>query len=276
MINLLKANFYKLKKSKVIWISSIFSVVVAYYFLQQSYKMKVDYGSLIDVSGLIFKYIPLFSLIIVIFTSIFLSFEYQNGYVKNKIIVGHKRIKIYISNLITVFVIGVFNYLIYVMIVGLGGYWLLGSFRIDLDLLLKLINLILIILGSATITNFIIMIIDNEILSPVLNIIITFILFVLCFFLLSCLSETKYMHGTEPFYFEEKEQPIKDLENPKYIKGIKRKIYIAITNTLPVGQALEVSRNEKMNLSLLIVNSIGFNIVLNGIGIYIFKYKDLR
>ena len=54
MTNLLKANFYKMKKNKFIWIASILSVIVAIYYIRDNYNIYHDFLSYVNINSLIF------------------------------------------------------------------------------------------------------------------------------------------------------------------------------------------------------------------------------
>ncbi len=276
MIKLLNFNFYKLKKCRTIWIAILLSSIVASYYLYQNYNIYKNCLDVVNVNNMIFKYLPIFSLVISVFTSIFLGLDYQNGSIRNQIIVGHDRIKIYLSNLIITFIAGVLIYLVFVFIICLGGYYIFGNLNINIDFLLNVLNIIFIIFAYVSISNFIIMSISNDILSPILTIIISFALIFTSFSLLSSLSELKYSHSDDEFYINELGQEIKDTENLNYVKGLKRKIYVTLVNFLPTGQAFQLSREMKVDLYLLLLYSSGFTIILNGIGLYIFKHKELK
>ncbi len=276
MIRLLNADFYKLKKCGAIWIAIFLSIIVAGYYLYQNYNIYKNCLDVVNVNNMIFKYLPIFCLVTSIFTSTFLGLDYQNGSIKNKIIVGHDRTKIYLSNLIITFIASLLVYLVFVFIICLGGYYIFEKLNINIDFLLNILIIIFIIFAYVSISNFIIMSINDDILSPILSIIISFVLIFMSFSLLSSLSELKYSHSNDEFYINELGQEIKDTENPNYVKGIKRKVYETLVNFLPTGQAFQLSREMKVNLYLFLIYSAGFIVVFNGMGIYIFKHKELK
>lgn len=278
MTNLLKANFYKMKKNKFIWIASILSVIVAIYYIRDNYNVYHDFLSIVNINSLIFNYLPVFIIVSSILISTLLGFDYSNGSIKNKIIVGHSRLKIYISNLISTYLIILTIYLIYVLIICLSGIFLFKNLTFNFKFLINIIILFLIILSYTSISVFITMTINNDIVSPVLNVLNSFILIIISFILLSVLSEPKYLHSDDGIYINDVGIEVIDTENPMYIKGNKRTIYEIIVNILPTGEAFQKSRDRDINTNSyqMLGYSISFIIITNTLGIYLFYNKELN
>lgn len=278
MTNLLKANFYKMKKNKFIWIASILSVIVAIYYIRDNYNVYHDFLSYVDINSLMFNYLPVYIIVSSILISTLLGFDYSNGSIKNKIVVGHSRFKIYISNLISTYLIILTIYLIYVLIICLSGIFLFKNLTFNFEFLLNIIILLLIILSYTSISVFITMTINNDIVSPVLNVLNSFILIIISFILLSVLSEPKYLHSDNGIYINDAGIEVIDTENPMYIKGSKRTIYEIIVNILPTGEAFQKSRNRDIdtNSYSILCYSLCFIIITNTSGIFLFYNKELN
>lgn len=278
MTNLLKANFYKMKKNKFIWIASILSVIVAIYYIRDNYNVYHDFLSYVDINSLMFNYLPVYIIVSSILISTLLGFDYSNGSIKNKIVVGHSRFKIYISNLISTYLIILPIYLIYVLIICLSGIFLFKNLTFNFEFLLNIIILLLIILSYTSISVFITMTINNDIVSPVLNVLNSFILIIISFILLSVLSEPKYLHSDNGIYINDAGIEVIDTENPMYIKGSKRTIYEIIVNILPTGEAFQKSRNRDIdtNSYSILCYSLCFIIITNTSGIFLFYNKELN
>ena len=63
MINLLKANFYRLKKNKVLGLVLIFTIFWVIFTITTKYTNLKRYNSYIPLEDLVFNYIHLFLLI---------------------------------------------------------------------------------------------------------------------------------------------------------------------------------------------------------------------
>ena len=114
MIKLLRAGFFRLKKEIMFWLFIIATILVAgIRILTTSHDEPLD--------KFLYDYIIYIGLFIAMFVSVFVGKEHSEGIIRNKIIVGHNRISIYISKLIISIVVSVFCELIYIAIMFLIG-----------------------------------------------------------------------------------------------------------------------------------------------------------
>ena len=276
MINLLKANFYKMKKSKAILIAALLSAIVAVYYIKDNYNIYHDSLELVNINSMIFNYLPVFGIIVSILISTILGFDYSYGSTKNKIIAGHSRINIYLSNLFSIYIVNLLVYSVYFFIICISGIVLFKNLTFNLEFIINILIILLIILSYVSISTFIVMIISNEIVSPVINVINAFFLILISFVLLSALSELKYIHSDDGYYFSDEGQKVADTENPMYIKGIKRDIYKLTVNILPTGEAFQKSRAMNTKSYIIIFFSSYLVVAINTLGIYLFSSKELN
>lgn len=97
MLNLLKAEFYKLKTSKMFYFSILLSFlqVSLVYIFSERFKLMNGKDSVLymfDIQSQL-----ALDILIGIFASDFIVTEFTSGYIKNLIAYGHKRISIFIS-----------------------------------------------------------------------------------------------------------------------------------------------------------------------------------
>lgn len=78
-------------------------------------------------------------IVLSVFCSLFIGTEYSDGTIRNKIIVGHTRTAVYLSNLVVCMTAGVFICLSCVAASLLVGIPLLGYFQSDIRILLLLL-----------------------------------------------------------------------------------------------------------------------------------------
>ena len=97
MINLLNAGFTRLRKNKLFWVLTIFSIGLALLMIYSRYSDMKNFGDTVEVEQLIFNYSTSIGIVIAIFTSLFLGVEYSDGVIRNKVSIGHKRTNIYLS-----------------------------------------------------------------------------------------------------------------------------------------------------------------------------------
>ena len=114
MLSLLKADFYRMLKSKITIVSLILSIIFPIFVALLYYaisKMPME-GSPEDIEtlskmftaramiGSSFSFTNGIGIIIPIFGAIFVSSDLKNGTLRNKIVIGHDRKSIYLSHLI--------------------------------------------------------------------------------------------------------------------------------------------------------------------------------
>lgn len=144
MSNLLKIEFYKLRKSKIFYFFIFLSLLQAFaiYFLSE--KLKVE-GGKEALMYMLFMQSSLASNIIGgVFAADYITTEFTSGYIKNLISYGHKRSHIFLSKSICYYVsILAFNFipplvvfLIATIIKGYGEVFTFGAFLSLLGMLL--------------------------------------------------------------------------------------------------------------------------------------------
>ncbi|MCR5647362.1 MAG: ABC transporter permease [Acholeplasmatales bacterium] len=140
MLNLLKADFYRILKSKVLKVSIVLAVLIPLVLVMMSYGVsKIAESAMVDDSGVIksmfsgrrmiassFSLTDNFGLILPIFGAIFVSSDLKNGTLRNKIISGHNRKSIYFSHLIVTMIYNLCIIFIYSGVMALFSCLLFG------------------------------------------------------------------------------------------------------------------------------------------------------
>ena len=111
MLKLIRSNFARLLKSATFWIFfgayalySILLPIIASINIDAETLAIPEQPSLLSLCyGAIG--IPIPGIIIAVICCVFFSFDFQNGTLRNKLIIGHSRGQIYIANLLTMCVI---------------------------------------------------------------------------------------------------------------------------------------------------------------------------
>lgn len=270
MIRLLKAGLFRLKKEILFWIFIFLTIGIAGYGLIRC--SSVDSINLDNVVNEFIMYIGLF---IAIFVSIFVGKEYSQGIIRNKIIVGHSRLSIFLSNLIISIAVSILCEAIYLVIVISLGTYLFGQLQIQLSqLLLIMLDTILVIISFCSIFNFVAMICSDITVSTT----ICMVLFIAMFIAQGALSltafSTKYLTNTT---FDENGEIITIQEpDPNYPGDEKVKQARILYLLIPQGQAMEVGSNDIELLYQMPIYSIFIISIVNFLGIYIFYKKELK
>ncbi len=285
MNKLLKAEFYRLKKDKVFLLLIIITCVLALFTLYKYF----DNSGIITLDRIMTEYLYMyFGIFIAFFVSMYVGKEYTEGFIRNKIVVGHKRRNIYLSNLIICIAVGLIVNIIYIGIVFLVGTKIFGELQ-KLNLFQIIAYTSLIIVAYCTIYNFITMLCKDASVSLVTCVIIFIIMFVAMMFVSTKLMEKPYIKITQ--YNEKGEIEFSDKEiNPNYPGETTIKMYKVINYLLPTGQAemlqnacaetIEPDEYEinqiKQDLRKMPFYAISEIVLLNILGILIFKSQELK
>lgn len=244
------------------------------------YISTLQYGDYeAQLTNVLFIYTLAVSILIPAFVSLFVGTEYSDGTIRNKMIIGHTRTSIYLSNLIVCSAAGL----------GLCISYMIGAFAVALPLytidpgilpgaaILVLCSFLMSIAFTAlcTITA---MLCQNKALTAVINILAACCLLVISIYIMSRLRQPEMYSGytlnTETGEVEVSE----DIPNPDYLRGTEREIYQFFNDFLPTGQAVNITSQIELSQSpgLLAAYSAGIIIVSTGVGMFVFRKNDIK
>lgn len=278
MYKLLNAGFYRLRKNKIFWGIIVITLIIAGVLFNM---LELSYG--IDI--ILLKNIETIGFFISIFTSLFVGLEYANGTIRNKIVVGHSRIKIYLSNLIISITVGIILEVVYMLFICIIGIPLLGGIKMPISQFIKiLLNIVMIIVTYSSIFNCITLLCHDITMSTVIGIILILVMFVVDGALSQTANAEQYRYQITS---DEKGVITKEIIglNPNYPGETKKRIAQSITYIMPTGQANQISLNVSNQIRLneqavdttnLLWYSIGTTIIINVMGIYCFSKKELK
>lgn len=281
MRNLISANFYKLKKDRSFWFA---------FFLMFSWSTVQLIAPLIEAAqdpdrglpaldALFVQYYPLIGGLCGILTGLFVGREYSDGTMRNKVIAGHSRSMIYLSNLVVSTAAGWLLDLAWIIPMLLLGIPLFGLFSSPLTIAAyTLVSLFMIAAFTAVFTAFA-MLITNKTNSSI-SIICAF-LFVLmlgsaCY---NQLCEPEIIQGGDIVVADGGNVRMENLEpqiNPAYVSGNTRKLLTFGRDFLPTGQAIQMTNEEKIDAPILLAFSSAIIVLSTYTGITVFRKKDLK
>lgn len=276
MYRLLDAGFERIKKNKVFFGCIFVTIGIAIFMLVSNYSDMKNYNAQISTSELVSNYLPMIGMFIAIFTGLFVGTEYSDGTIRNKIIAGHKKINIYLSNFIISSIVAIIFQIIWTAFVLIIAVPVFGKPIIELNqLLITSFDSIMFIIAYSAIFNFISVLSCNKTISAVTCILLFFIMLgvTVSAFNIIQTPETVQQGGLNPdtgvVSFEE-------VPNPKYPSDSKRQFYQRIVDIIPMGQAFSIGAGLSTNLYMLPVYSMALIIIFNGAGVYLFSKKDLN
>lgn len=288
MYKLLNASFYRLRKNKIFLGLVILTIIIAVFMLVSEYLNNIKYSSVFGISSnttdiLLMKFINIIGFFIAIFTSLFVGAEYSDGTIRNKIVAGHSRKNIYLSNLIVSIVVGLILEFIYLIIISIVAIPLLGSIQMTFSqLAVILLDIIMIIIVYSSIFNFIALICSNITISTVSSLLLILIMFVTDMFLSPTANSTEYIQKNIVMD-EQGNVTYEVVKNEDYPGKLVQTICKTISNFNPVSQAIEISGNkinmneeDFNNMKVYPLYSLGLIIIITAIGIYLFNIKELK
>lgn len=279
MSKLLRANLVRMRKSRIFWLAFFF--LAAWGAIQRiGIRMDTEAPHYLEET---FWIVTLFiGIILSIFISLFVGTEFEEGTIRNKIIMGHTRSEIYFANVTVCIIAGWLMCLGYLISSLLVGIPLLGFFRTELStVFLQGICVFALSAAYAAIYCFVAMIAQSRALTAITCLLLSFLL------LLAGAGISNQLEQAEGFYIPQHElgqfeiadeQNSEWVSNPKYIKGTERRIYETIFDVLPGGQSIQLSGmiKEGGRHTVMLLASLGWFIISSSCGVVIFRKKDLK
>ena len=276
MYRLLDAGFERIKKNKVFFGCIIATIGIAIFMLVSNYLDMKNYNAEISTSELISNYLPMIGIFIAVFSGLFVGTEYSDGTIRNKIIAGHKKINIYLSNFIISSIVSILFQIIWTIFVLIIAVPVFGKPIIELNqLLITSLDSIMFIIAYSAIFNFVSVLSCNKTISAVSCILLFFIMLgiTVTSFNIIQTPPTVQQGGLNP---DTGEINFEEVENPKYPSESKKRFYQAIVDIIPMGQAFSLGAGLPTNLYMLPVYSAAVIVLFNGFGMYLFNKKDLN
>lgn len=274
MINLLNAGVMRLKKDNIFKILLGLIILLALFMLSIQYKEAKQFGTIIKIEQLFFYLATMVGVGISVLVSLFIGTDYSDGTIRNKVIAGKKRSKIYLSNFIIMVTTSLILYALFTLIIFSIGIPLFGNITMPLSAFIeRTTGIIGIIFTYNALFTFIAMIIQNKTTASVISILLAFALIFISLIIFNILASpptiqtANIINGTTEF---------KEERNPKYPTETERKIYETIFDIIPSGQAFQITNEDEKNLKILPVYALITTTIFTGIGLIIFKKKDLK
>ncbi len=277
MIKLLNAHLVRLKKNKSFWIMLIFTISYALINVGTSYRNMVKFHDLVDIDQLCLSYSLILGIACAFFTNIYLGIEYSDGTLRNKIIIGHSRLKVYLSNLVISFLTSTTSYILYIVIIFAIGLPIFGGPKMpNLEFFISLGCILLLILAFSSIFTFISMLISQRAIAIFYSIICIILLAFIAIRQFNTLNEPEYRTVAAISNIEDGSYEFVEEKNPRYPTANTRKIYEQALAINPFGQAFLISGHNVKNYALLPLYSSGVTIIFTVAGIYLFSKKVLK
>lgn len=278
MNKLLRANFARLKKDRIFWIG------MAGMFLWAVLVLVTDYcvtsatpEQMNSLDYFFFKYALLSGGVCAVFTSMFLGTEYSDGTIRNKIVVGHSRKTIYLSNLFVCTVASILMTASSIFAMLAVGMPLFGKLTSDTGLVLMyLLVTVFMIAAFVSIFTMTCMLNQNKASAVVIAMLLFLGIMLAAAYCYNALNEPEMITNGIVITSDGVQQSPEPFANPHYVRGNLRTLYTFIVDFLPSGQGILMSEMAIKNPILSLLYSGASIAVTTVIGIFIFKRKNLK
>lgn len=230
------------------------------------------------------------------FSGFFIGTEYSDGTMRNKLSVGHSRAQVYLANLTVVLCVGLAQFAAYALAASTVGALLVGGvvwnrlYRPAETIALSVLS----IATNSAIAVVVSMVVTEKARAVLVNVLLSILLLAAGASALRGMMQPEtvkriYLAETQQYrYVYEESMPkvlndaslvVEEVPNPKYLRGVERKIYACVCAVLPTAQALSCALDDSSFVRFSVFHVLGTLAavtVLSGAGILIFWRKDLK
>lgn len=276
MSKVLAANWMRLKKDKIFWIGMIFMAAAGIFFPIMKYTDMKESGVVNTLDNAFFSCALFIGILSAVFASLFIGTEYSDGTMRNKIVVGQKRLAIYFANLIVCAAAGLLMCIVFFCFHLAVGIPLLGTFTVNIRLILFLTAAVMLLsLAFSSLFTMIAMLSQNKAMVAVICILTAFLMLIAATYINGRLSEPESYPGYA-YNTADQEGEAVEMENPNYLEGTEREVYQFLLDFLPGGQAVQCATMEVLHPYRLPVYSLLIIAGTTAAGAYWFSKKDLK
>lgn len=261
MPNLIKSSGMRLRSIPLLWVAIIASVINPLHTVLNNYysgkQFELDFSpddALVMVAD---GYI--FPIVLSILITLFIGIEYSDKTIRNKLIVGHSRTEVYLSNLIICLASSWVMYAVGVIVAIAAGVPLLGNYALSFDLLFPQIACALLSISAlASIAVLLAMTISNRMISSITMLLVS----------------VGLAYIPTPLW-----DKLYSSFDGITLTGLKHTIYKVLFDFLPTCQLYQYTSDIESfpkNLALFPLYSILIVVVTTAIGLVIFKKKNLK
>ncbi|MDE7328074.1 MAG: ABC transporter permease [Lachnospiraceae bacterium] len=271
------ASLKRLWKNKCFWLCML--AMMVYILLYMWSRCRIVLDDLTDgernLEDFYFEFAIAIGMLSAVFTTFFLSREYSDGTIRNKIIAGHTRKDIYLSHLAVTFFASLLMLLVGMAAALVGiptlGVWKMGAGKFFLYLLIT----VMATLAFCAIYTLFNVLIQNKSFSAVITILAFFVL------MLTVMKLDMKLAAPQTVFQDilvtgDKIDFREPMPNPSYVSGIKREIIDFSIDFLPAGQTYRVAYLWVEHPVRMLLSSVFLSVFLTALGIFFFERKDLK
>ena len=305
MRNLLRANFSRLRRSKIFYLAIIAMAGLAAFITWNQWDEMRKYDITVTVDYALFLSQVIYGIVAAIFVSLFVGVEYSDGTIRNKLLVGRKRVDIYLANFITCAAALAIVYAASVAVaLGLGARLLEPSAVPAKHLWMAFGMGFFAVLAYAAIYNFIAMVLSNKTYTAIVSILLAFGLMICGTFVQNRLDQPKFIQrlahtaatsdtvaehvemdahteNVEAAVAVNEDGEISQMEletvpNPQYLSGAERERFLFFMDLNPYGQTMELAILNIPHPARVVLLDLGIVLIFGLGGVVLFRRKDIK
>ena len=275
MRRLLRAYIHSLFLDKVFIALAVFSLILGLTLPVLGLINEIRYNEYKEFEDYFFFFLPVFSLMISSYVSIFVGKSFDWGTVKNKITVGHSRRDIYLSFLIVSMVGTLVFIALFLIPYSVFGSLVYEDMSISFKaLVLVLISAVLVLLSVTAISVALMETIGSRVISMIVSLFVVFALLLIGNYAEELLNEPE-MISNSMIMVDGAFQFADSYPNPRFLAESKRWIYEALRDATLGGQMSQIM-NMECNWIRVSLYSVFSSILATLVGCIIFSRKDLK
>ena len=276
MNKLMSSHLARLRNDKVFWLCMasilIYAVVCMLNGCRQASIDMTEYNYTLD--KYYFHFAMSIGAFISVFCSMFLGTEYSDGAIRNKIVVGHTRTEIYLSNLLLTFTVAMLMMLIWI-VGALVGIPVLGQWNMGVgQLLTYLLIAVLFTASLCAVFTLVGSLSENKAVGAIISLLLFLGLLILASVIYNRLGEPEMASGV--IITAEGMDLSEPTPNPNYISGTAREVLAFILDLLPTGQGIQMAFLEIVTPVRMILSSVFMTVSVTLCGLFLFHKKDLK
>lgn len=273
MSRLLHAEFLRVRKDPLVRLGMVFMFVLGIILAGAAYYIQIKQPVDIGLEDIIYLYLPIVSLMSAVFCSYLSGQEYCDGAIRNKLVAGHTRAAVYLSNflinVIVVFCLCLVTFLTETVL----GLLLLNETQIDIkELCASFLGSFLAIVAFCAIFTLIAMAGQNHRTSDAVCLLLACIMLFVALYLMLIMAELKdYDEMTERGVYV-----IVDKGDELYPVIQYRDTFEFIYDLLPSAQIVQYVSKDVRRPERLPLCSTGIIVVATAFGVFLFRRKNIQ
>ena len=213
----------------------------------------------------------------------FIGTDYSDGTIRNKLVVGHSRAAVYLSNFMLA-IIGGFvvaaAYLLPILTIGIAR---LGGFVTPVKQVLIITGIALLMtVALGSLATLVIMLTQSKAVAVVSFLVGLMALLTYSLWLHSALNQPEYIDNIILTYDEADDgssmstEYQENIPNPNYVSGTKREVYQFLLEFMPTGQMILITGQALVNLWQPAVYSLIIILVSTIAGVLVFRRQNIK